>query len=100
MLRPSQVIRGGANASNSPHAARPSTDRPTEPAAASLPVVPIIPRAARVPVFPEEWLEHPEAMHEPSLERTGTHPSFSPAPVLRQSYATLCERAGRQRLPA
>jgi hypothetical protein len=85
-----------------PPVARRSDDRPTEPSAEFLlPNLPAIPRAARVPVFPEEWAELVDEIREASERRfRETTQSFRPAPVLRQSYATLCERVGRQRQPA
>jgi hypothetical protein len=64
----------------------------------------VIPRAARVPVFPEEWLDLVDDIQTASVTRRGERArpdqSFSTAPVLRQSYATLCEKVGRKRVPA
>jgi hypothetical protein len=84
--------------------AKRSDDRPTEPAGEFLPGVPVIPRAARVPVFPEEWLDLVDDIQTASVTRRGERArpdqSFSTAPVLRQSYATLCEKVGRKRVPA
>ena len=72
-----------------------SDERPTEPSEVLLPLESlIVPRAAKVPVFPDEWVELVDDIRQ--ARRAGLGEGiFSPAPVLRQSFATLCEKLGR-----